>query len=414
MGFAKIEIGSAFRREYMSVSSIKLAEKCLLAYKLRYIDGIRHSFAGVAAAFGKLLHKALELIYRWVEQEEHSGAVPQEILISKYREAFEQGEVSGEALYKEGIDIVRDYFRVHDHVEHGELMAIERDFRIVVEADDGSVSYEVLGIIDRVDRVGPTAIRVNDYKINRMLFTREELDTDLQMSVYGLAVRTIWPWADSIEYSFDMLRHNIRQHTSRSEEDLNMAADYIIAMTRRLESLRSFPPRLNFLCPWCDDREMCREYSDALQKGETTLSYLVAANDIGRVAAERDRCDALEKIAKTRKAEMDEIILAHLLQMTDDSKLQVGDTCYSISQGFNTDWPADKTARVLADGLGIPEEIVRSRILVVQKGLIDDLVKNAKLSSAKTQLLRAKLDHLARKSAKRPYVSAKDVKQRKG
>ncbi len=412
MGLAQIKIKTPFKNKYFSVSRIKLYEKCPLAFKFGYIDHLERKF-GEAAAFGSLCHTAKEYIFRWVEDEEFVGTVPSDTVISEFRRAFENSEVVGTANYNAALKITRSYFRKHDHVDASTILGIEREFTITIESDDGSVVFEVYGIIDRIDRVNADTIRVVDYKSNKQLFTREEMDNDLQMSIYGLAVKTLWPWVKNIEFAFDMLRHNVRQFTRRSDDDLDRAADYVIAIGSRIESALEFPPTLNNLCAWCDFRAECDEYNNALKKGEQDLSYLVAADDIEKVCAERNRASALETIAKRRKREMDDIIMAHLNNNPKLDKLVVGDWGYKPSQSFDTVMPTDKTVNALKDALGVDDKFVRDRITTVQKGLVDKLINEAKLASGKRTLLRAKLDTITKKYPKSAWVNARKINQRK-
>lgn len=414
MGYALLKIDEPYHNKYLSVSRIRQFEKCPLAFAFGYVLHLERIF-GEAAAFGSMCHTVLEYIYRWIETEEFSGSVPDEVIIAQFRLGFENSDCKGVATYNEGIKLIRDYFRQdkNQRVDSSKILGIEREFSIKIEADDGSALFDVYGIIDRIDRTGPTSIAIGDYKSNRMLFTRDEMDTDLQMSVYGLAVKTLWPWVENIEYRFDMLRHGFPLYTRRSDDDLNRAADYMIAMGSRIESALEFKPELNNLCPWCDHRESCDEYGDALKKGEQSLSYLVAADDMEKVCAERNRASALESIAKRRRAEMDDIIMAHLNNNPSLDKVVVGDWGYAPSQGWNTHMPMDKTINALTEALGVDDRFVADRILTVEKGRVDKLISAAKLSSGKRQLLRAKLQTITERTPKGAWINARKVNQRK-
>lgn len=415
MGFAAITIKEPFKNKYLSVSRIKQYEKCPLAFKMGYIDeDVERWHEKDAADFGKVVHEAFELIFNWVDEAEFIGSVPDEIVIEKYREAFAkaEGHVVGSDRYKEGLEIVRTYFRVHQQVSYLEVVATEQQFMLDIETDDGSARFQISGVIDRVDRVSPKRIRVIDYKTNRFLFTREELDTDLQMSVYGIAAKQLWPWAEEVEYGFDMLRHATRQRTRRTDEQLNAAADYMIAMGMRIESALDFPPNLNPLCPWCDFRESCKTYHDAAQKGETTLSYMMAADDLARVSEERERAQSLERIAKQRRKEMDRIILARCSAL-EVAEIAIGEMRYAPTQNSDIEYPFAKVVDVLAEALAVPSDEVIRRVARIGKGRMDDLIKEAGLGRGKKQLLRAKLETLARRTFKEPWVRATKIVERR-
>ena len=414
MGFAAITIDAPFKNEHLSTSRIKQYEKCPLAFKLGYIDK-RESWEEKAAAdFGKVVHAAFQFIYEWINDEEFTGAVPDEVIIRSFRRAFEEaeGHVVGTATYQEGLDMVRAYFRIHKAVDHMTVLGVELPFTMTIESDDGEIIFKVTGVIDRVDRVGPGHIDVVDYKTNRFMFTREELDTDLQMSMYGIAIRALFPWATEVTFSFDMLRHNIRQRTRRNKEQLNRAADYVIAIGRRIETSLEFRANLNPLCPWCDHREACATYDQAVRNGENTLSYMMAADDIERVSEERERACALERIGKKRRKEMDRIILARIAHSESDA-LAVNEMRYKPVQTSNIEYPFHKTVKLLADALGVPEQHVMERVSSIAKGRMDKLISDAELGRGKRQLLKAQLETVAKRTAGGAWVKATEIVSRR-
>jgi len=47
------------------------------------------------------------------------------------------------------------------------------------------------GYIDRVDRLESAGLSIVDYKTNQELFTRQDLEKNLQLTLYQLAVQEI-------------------------------------------------------------------------------------------------------------------------------------------------------------------------------------------------------------------------------
>jgi RecB family exonuclease len=414
MGYAAIKVEKPFKNKYLSVSRIKQYEKCPLAFKMGYIDKAERWHEKEAADFGKVVHEAFERIYNWVDREEFVGSVPDEVIIREYREAFSraEGHVVGADRYKEGLELVRNYFMVN-RVSNLEVVATEQEFTLDVESDDGLARFNILGYIDRIDLVAPKRVRVIDYKTNRFLYVREELDTDLQMSIYGIAVKSLWPWVEEIEYAFDMLRHGISQRTKRTDEQLGEAVDYMIAVGSRIERSREFPPNLNPLCPWCDFRESCKTYADAVKKGETTLSYMMASDDLERVSKERERAQSLERIAKQRRREMDKILLSRCNALEVD-ELAVGEMRYAPTQSSDIEYPFRKIISLLSESLSLPEDEIIRKVAKVGKGKMDELIKEAGLGRGKKQLLRAKLETLATRNYKSPWLRSTKIVERKG
>jgi len=252
----------------------------------------------------------------------------------------------------------------------------------------------VLGFIDRVDRVGDDAIEIIDYKTNRQLFTRDEVDQSLQMSLYDLAARRLWPWAREVRLSFYMLRHGLRQTTSRTPEQLQAALAYTEAMGRRTEEATEFPPKLSGNCVYCDHRAQCPAYADALTGRRTVRCD--GLDDIEEVAKEREEVARLAKILYARKDEL-EAVLKERLQHHDE--LVLNGVRYRMFNTTSVDYPLEPTLRVLGDASGLDREALIARVATVDKKAVDALVKDLArpLGKSRVTLLKAELEATAEK-----------------
>lgn len=416
--YLRTSVEGTFKNDYLSVSRLKTYEKCPLSFKAHYIDeNVPRIKQKEAADKGKLVHEALEHIYKWVDAEEFTGRVPDEVILRIYRGAYEraEGHVAGLMTYEEGLELTRAYFRVHQNVNYLDLLSTEQPFTLSIASDDGEFEFDVEGVIDRIDVVSPKKIRVVDYKTNKMMFTGDQLRTDLQMSCYGLVVEGLFPWAEEVEYAFDMLRHNKRQTTTRTKEQLSMAGDYMIALGRRIESATEFPAVLNPLCPWCDYRESCPDYNSALERGEQSISYkMVTKDNLAEVAAERMRANAAEQILKNRRKEMDKILLARMDKGEGKKSLVAGEWEFIPQQNSRITYPVRKTVKLLADQLGMPEDEILKQISAVANGRLDKLISESSLASHKRRFLKDRLKIIARKTYNAPWLRADKRVKRKG
>ena len=398
------EAAKLYTGDYFSVSRIKLFEQCNYAFRLRYIDKLPGS-TSEPAEFGKLVHAALQGIFEWVTDEEFKGKIPEDIVLDKYRDAFQASSLADNGLYAEGIELLRTYFRCRPEANHRQVLAIEKKFTIRIDGQ-----FDVLGYIDRVDRIDKDTVEIIDYKTNRMIFSRDELDSDLQMSVYGLAAFAMWPWVKHVKYRFDMIRHAMSLFTSRDDNDLDLSAAYIIALARRLAEQKDYPAQINPLCSWCDYRDDCAEYQKAL-KGHG-LSHLVATDDIERICEERSSAAAVEKIAKGRKYEMDDLIKAHIGESKWE-EIVVDGTKFKLQTNFFTTYPPQRTLEAISKATGLGVDKLADEILVVDSKRMDALVREQRLPKAKKQLLQAQLMSLADRNPKKPFVTARKIAQRK-
>jgi RecB family exonuclease len=374
--------------DHISVSRIKRYAQCPKAYELHYVQK-RPAEPNAALAFGKLLHAALERTYQQIVVDKISGRFPRELLLAAYRYEWTRAGLTDFATFEEGLHLLGDYVAQHPTVDHTSVLAIEQEFRLPVDR------FEVLGYIDRVDRIDGETVEIVDYKSNRLLFSRDEVDHDLQLSIYALAARALWPWVKQVRLSFYMLRHAVRLETARSAEQLAAAREYVAAFGHQMETATEFPPRLNANCAYCDHHAGCDAYDRAL-RGEVNLDG-VDANDLDAVGrARRDLAHTL-KILNARKDELDTVLKTHL---KEHDELVLAGVRYSMFDVTKMSFPLRRTIDLVSDATGVAKAEVANRIAVIDKAALDDLVKSAakELPRDRAALLRAELEAVAETS----------------
>jgi RecB family exonuclease len=349
---------------------------------MHYVLGHRSTEFVVATAFGTLLHEVLEKLFRWVLEEEYVGLLPEDLTMTMYREAWSKSGLTGLSVYQEGINILRAYVRRHAQVDHFNVLGVEVPFDLQLE------EFRVEGRIDRIDRIDDETIEVIDFKSNRSVFTSEELASDLQMSVYGLAVKKLFPWAERVRFSFDMLRHGIRQPTERTEQELNDAKDYIVSLGRRSES-GTYPAKVNSNCGYCDHRARCVAYQDALSR---KLERVAVGNDLEKIAIERDRMSLLAKSAYARLRDLDEAIRPHLEHHGD---MTIAGITFRLTPQESNEYPVRETVEKLVQLTGKSRGDLVSRLTTIHPKRLEQELSS--LPSAKRHLAQAELDILAQK-----------------
>lgn len=384
---------------HLSVSRLKLFEQCPRLFEHRYIAKTPppEGTAATAADFGNVLHETLEALFRWVLAEEHTGRLPEDKLLELYRDAWTRSGLSGAPLYQEGLSILRAYVRNHPDIDPYGILAVEQEFNLSLG------EFVINGRIDRVDRINDTTIAIIDYKSNRLLFSREEVDADLQMSVYALAARALWPWATTVRFVFHMLRHGSELTTDRSQQQLDDAAAYVLATGRQSETgidvtphdapeeaprLFAYPPRLNPNCGYCDHRASCSAYNDALTRGDALVVH--TPEKIEDTARLRERIVHVIKILERKKHEL-EVPIRAALEKAEEVTI-AGVTYKLVSWTASTSYPAAPVRdRLLSltteEGLPAfaPKDLDDSVLVVDSKGL------NAFLDAAVSTVPRAQL-----------------------
>ncbi len=378
----------AFKNTHLSFSRLTRFEACPLSFKLHYVEK-RGAEPGLPLRFGKAIHAVLERLLREVIEEERTGPLSEARAVELLQEAWIAEELSGVDVFEEGTSILKTFVRDQGIVDHRDVLSVEKEFHLRVGY------FTVLGFIDRVDRVDDETIEIIDYKTNRQLFTRDEVDTSLQMSLYQLAARRLWPWAKRVKLTFWMLRHGIRQETSRTTDQLDAALAYMETLGKQTEAATEFPPRLNSNCAYCDHRRQCPAYADALRGGREGVSADMA--DLASVAREREEVARLAKILYARKDELDNVLKAHL---REHDELVLAGVRYRMFTVTSVDYPLEPTVQTVADAAGLPRDEVLRRIGSVDKKALDTLVKEVgkRLDKPRATLLKAELEARAEKT----------------
>lgn len=387
-----------FKNQHLSYSRLSRFETCPLSYRLHYIEK-KQAEPGLPLRFGKTIHAVLERLIKEVVDDERTGPLSEERAIELYREAWGAEQLTGMDVFAEGLAILRRFIAEQGVVDHRDVLAIEKEFRLPVGP------FEVLGFIDRVDWVDDETVEVIDYKTNHQLFTRDEVDTSLQMSLYEVAVRRLWPWAKKVKLTFWMLRHGIRQETTRTEEQLADALAYVETLGRQTETASEYPARLNTNCSYCDHRKQCPAYADALKgKREFIVEDLA---DLEGVAREREEVARLAKALYARKEELEDILKA---QLKERDELVLGGVRYRMFATTSLDYPLEPTLSLLADATGLSRDEVLGKLGAIDKKALDALLKSLgkKLDKPRVSLLKAELEAHADKRMS-PRLWAKEV-----
>lgn len=387
-----------FKNQHLSYSRLSRFETCPLSYRLHYIEK-KQAEPGLPLRFGKTIHAVLERLIKEVVDDERTGPLSEERAIELYREAWGAERLTGMDVFAEGLAILRRFIAEQGVVDHRDVLAIEKEFRLPVGP------FEVLGFIDRVDWLDEETVEVIDYKTNRQLFTRDEVDTSLQMSLYEVAVRRLWPWAKKVKLTFWMLRHGLRQETTRTEEQLADALAYVETLGRQTETATAYPARLNTNCSYCDHRKQCPAYADALAgKREFIVEDLA---DLEGVAREREEVARLAKALYARKEELEDILKA---QLKERDELVLGGVRYRMFATTSLDYPLEPTVSLLADATGLSRDEVLGKLGAIDKKALDALLKSLgkKLDKPRVSLLKAELEAHADKRMS-PRLWAKEV-----
>ncbi len=388
-----------FSNAHLSFSRVSRYEQCPKSFQFHYVDKLA-STPGPELRFGKAIHWVLEQLVGEHVIDGKPGQLSMEHALALWQRAWTANGLVGVGLFAEGEQILKSFVRSEGIVDPRDVLAIERTFEIQIGA------FRVIGAIDRIDYVDHETVRVRDYKSNRVIFSRSEVDESLQLSLYAIAVQSLFPWAKKVELQFDMVRHELKLKTSRTQEQLDSARRYIEAIGERTETSHDFPARINTNCVYCDHRTQCDAYADALRGKREVVA--LDLTDLETVAREREEVARIAKIAYARKGELEDVLRSRL---QGDEKLELAGVRYQLQNACSVEYPLEPTLRVLEEATGLARAELVSKLATIEKDALQALLKDlgTKLPRPRVTLLKAELEARAKKSFT-PRFNAKEVR----
>lgn len=182
----------------------------------------------------------------------------------------------------------------------------------------------VISKIDRVDRDGLLLV-ITDYKTNAQPFARDEIRKSIQLGLYDLAARAIWPEAVRVKCVYDMVRHG-RFEVEFDDERREELRRYLVDLWHQIRRTEVPQPRLNQYCHACELRGNCPAYMEALE-AEVEPIYVPEKQLDGRgVAALVEQWEALgakHKLIEARREELAAMLAPQVV--AGDGVLKVGD-----------------------------------------------------------------------------------------
>jgi DNA helicase-2/ATP-dependent DNA helicase PcrA len=269
----------------LSYSKVNTYRQCPLRYRFTYLERLPRRPRRLFRAARRIHHALM----RWLTYA-GAGEPRWEEVVTAYNAAWgalQEPEVIGTRDYQEGLQILQDYHAANAERPCRPVM-LEHKFAAPLGP------HVLTGMIDRVDATD-SGYEVIDYKLDRELRTQQEVDEDLQLGLYHLALQEAnGIRAEALTLYF--LRHNVRRTTVRTPEETVELGKWVIATGNDIQSDREWSPCPGDHCGGCDFRAVCPAHTGARlaplslrpAAAETQMTLLLppAEPSAGQVVAE--------------------------------------------------------------------------------------------------------------------------------
>ncbi len=249
-----------------SHSRIETFKQCKLRYKFRYIDKVLPpQEESVETFMGKLVHKALEKLYKDLKFEK---PVTLEELIEWYNNEWKRkwndnivivNKEYGEENYRKiGERCIKDYYRRYEPFNQSRTLGLEMKVKIPLDSEG---KYVLTGYIDRLSYAGNGVYEIHDYKTGNSLPVKEYLQKDKQLALYAIAVKHNYQDAKRVKLVWHFLANDKEYMIEKSDEELEALKKETIRMIEEILSEKDFKPSKSALCEWCEFRSVCPLWS---------------------------------------------------------------------------------------------------------------------------------------------------------
>ena len=256
------------KEPHLSASSINDYAECGLLYKLGRIDRVPMEYRADAMELGSVIHLVLEEFY----QERMIG---NKLPLKALHESFEKhwrNVAEGkediqyahskdfDTLLMDGKELLTAWYNKLSE-DRFTVLAIEEPFRFVIP----DIPVPVIGAIDLIEEDESGTIIITDWKTSGRAYSVDEVDRNMQLTVYQLAVKANGFSDREILLKFDCLIKTKTPKfepywTTRSEVDEKRLVRKTFKVWEGISKGVFIPNDQSWKCNGCNYRKACDEW----------------------------------------------------------------------------------------------------------------------------------------------------------
>jgi len=230
-------------------------------------------------------------------------------IVRVYMSECSRLNIGDEAVIFDGLNLLLSKL---DKFEFNQkIITLEKNFKVEV------AGVPVIGAMDKVVEFNNSTLCVIDYKTSHSVLTDNEIDVDIQLSLYDSAARVLFPDYSKYIVCLDYLRF-FPKYSERTEEQRYsfiqlLKTNYELILKAKKKDLK---PELNKFCPWCEYINVC----PAIKEIKDNIPDHHIFDDENALA---DAYDKMRILVKSLELKMKEIksILVKKINASNNNKI---------------------------------------------------------------------------------------------
>lgn len=288
--------------DYLSASRIETYLQCPKKYY--YIYELERQTDSDNTRFGTLIHRVLESALIANPAPDN----PKDYCKIKFKEWWPESGILTLSYFDIGYELLDKFFNYNYYYQWRENILVPPEFEFNIQLNE---DVKVIGFIDLLVKKNKNTLNVIDFKTSVIPKTIKEAQTDLQMSIYYLAVNTLFPEYENIDLTLFYLRHE-PVTTTRSKEYIQMLKDYLIAIYYQIRNDTTIKPNPSPLaCSFCPGKNECEAFTIDLSKS--------TPSNIEELIELYDNINAQINYLNSRKKEISMILQQYMEQQNTNN-----------------------------------------------------------------------------------------------
>jgi len=250
----------------LSATAIEIYEECPLRFKLEREWNLPRDVPA-SLHYGAAMHRVLRTFY---DAQRFGRQIADAELLEAFRADLASAGIADRYQYdlylRQGIEQLGQFLELARQAPPLEVLETEQRFELQVGG------AKLTGRVDRIDRGGPDAVDIVDYKTGKPRL-QDDADKSLQLSLYALAAKEVWGQrADRL--IFYNLENNTSVSTTRTDADLEAAKGRVEDVAAAVAHGK-FPAKPGYQCTLCPYRNLCPATEKIVSLPEKKSSHRV-------------------------------------------------------------------------------------------------------------------------------------------